>query len=92
MPGLKAEVTPGVTNGSAKFDLSVIAIPRAEQAIGHGGAQESGDIEFIWEYDQDLFDAETIERVAGQYERLLTAVTVNPRALVSALNERQGLR
>jgi hypothetical protein len=92
MPGLKAEVTPGVTNGSAKFDLSVIAIPRAEQAIGHGGREESGDIEFIWEYDRDLFDAETVARAAGRYERLLAAVTANPRARVSDLTERQDLR
>ncbi|MDF3142964.1 MULTISPECIES: condensation domain-containing protein [unclassified Streptomyces] len=92
MPGLEVGVTVGVTNGSAKFDLGVIAIPRVEQAIGRGGGEESGDIEFIWEYDRDLFDAETIARVAGQYERMLAAVTENPLARVSALAQEREPR
>ncbi|MFF1832859.1 condensation domain-containing protein [Streptomyces sp. NPDC058231] len=85
IPGLEVEVIPGITNGSAKFDLNVIAIPRAEQAVGQRGHQESGAIEFIWEYDRDLFDAATVSGAAEEYERLLTAVVTDPGARVSAL-------
>ncbi|MGW1895276.1 condensation domain-containing protein [Streptomyces sp. NPDC002004] len=87
MPGLEADVTVAVANGSAKFDLGVIAVPRAEQAIGQGGGEPSGDIELIWEYDRELFDPETVAEVAQRYERLLAAVTENPRSTVSALAE-----
>ena len=87
-PDLKADVTVAVANGSAKFDLNIIAIPRAEQAVGQGGAKESGDIELVWEYDQDLFDAETVTKSARRYEKLLAAVTENPHARVSALTQR----
>ncbi|MFE9492036.1 MULTISPECIES: condensation domain-containing protein [unclassified Streptomyces] len=92
IPGLDVRVTPGVTNGSAKFDLNVIAIPRAEQTIGQGDRAETRAIEFIWEYDQDLFDAATVARAAGRYEELLTAVTADPETRISALtgDGRQG--
>ncbi|GAA3971260.1 hypothetical protein GCM10023085_61820 [Actinomadura viridis] len=87
MPGLDARVTPGVANGSAKFDLNVIAIPAAEQAAGRDGSGEapSGSIEFIWEYDRDLFDARTVARAAELYGRLLDAVAGDPDARVSEL-------
>ncbi len=85
--GLDIEVTPGVANGSAKFDLNIIAIPRAEQAIGQRGQKESRGIELIWEYDRDLFDGATIARAAEQYEKLLAAVTADPETRVSALAE-----
>lgn len=90
LPGLKVEVTPGIANGSAKFDLNVIAIPRAEQAIGRPGREMPGAVEFIWEYDRDLFDATTVARAAGAYERLLATVTADPGIRVSALAE--GMR
>jgi Condensation domain len=85
IPGLEVEVIPGISNGSAKFDLNVIAIPRAEQTIGQRGREETHAIEFIWEYDRDLFDAVTVSRAAACYQRLLAAVTKDPQARVSAL-------
>ncbi|MFC6879073.1 MULTISPECIES: non-ribosomal peptide synthetase [Actinomadura] len=94
MPGLDVRVTPGIANGTAKFDLNVIAIPAAEQAVGQDGpggpggpghAEPSGAVEFIWEYDRDLFDARTIARAAELYRRLLDAVTGDPEARVSEL-------
>ncbi|MEV0124003.1 condensation domain-containing protein [Streptomyces sp. NPDC050703] len=77
MPGLDVAVTVGVTNGSAKFDLSVIAIPRAEQALGAGGDAER-EIETIWEYDRELFDAATVAGAARRYEALLDRVAADP--------------
>ncbi|MFF0433785.1 condensation domain-containing protein [Streptomyces sp. NPDC004327] len=92
IPGLQVEVTPGVSNGSAKFDLNVIAIPRAEQTIGQPDRAGARAIEFIWEYDRDLFDAATVARAAGRYERLLAAVTAAPETRISALTGEPGRR
>ncbi|MFC9486645.1 condensation domain-containing protein [Streptomyces hydrogenans] len=85
IPGLDVEVTPAVSNKSAKFDLSVIAIPRAEQAIGQRDRGTTQAIELIWEYDGDLFDAATIAQAAERYERLLAAVTADADTRISAL-------
>ncbi|WIM94415.1 condensation domain-containing protein [Actinoplanes oblitus] len=88
MPDLRAEVTVGMSNHTAKFDLSVIAIPEAEQAAGQPGRAVPGEVELIWEYDTDLFDAATIARMADRYDRLLTAVVADPQARLSTLIER----
>ncbi|PSB55840.1 non-ribosomal peptide synthetase, partial [Chamaesiphon polymorphus] len=49
-----------------------------------------------WEYNTDLFDAATIERMAGHFENLLSAIGSNPHQLVSEISllsaaERQQL-
>ncbi|WP_406161748.1 condensation domain-containing protein [Streptomyces canus] len=85
IPGLEVEVTPAISNGSAKFDLNVIAVPRAEQTIGQRDRATTHAVELIWEYDRDLFDAATVARAAGRYERLLAAVTAAPDTRISAL-------
>ncbi|MEU7580891.1 condensation domain-containing protein [Streptomyces sp. NPDC041068] len=84
MPGLDVSVTVGVSNGSAKFDLSVVAIPRAEQAVGKAENTER-DIELVWEYDHELFDAETVAWAARRYEELLAAVAADPHLRLAAL-------
>ncbi|MET7359183.1 condensation domain-containing protein [Streptomyces sp. NPDC005562] len=85
IPGLEIEVVPGVSNKSAKFDLNIIAIPRAEQSIGQRGQATTQAVELIWEYDGDLFDAATVARAAERYEGLLAAVTAAPDTRISAL-------
>ncbi|WP_229074962.1 condensation domain-containing protein [Actinoplanes sp. DH11] len=85
MPDLRAEVTVGLSNHSAKFDVGVVAIPQAEQVVGQPGVTASGEVELVWEYDADLFDAATITRMSGRYERLLAAVVADPGVPVSAL-------
>ncbi|HYG64974.1 MAG TPA: condensation domain-containing protein, partial [Thermoanaerobaculia bacterium] len=62
---------------TAKFDLTI--------ALGEVGGELSGSVE----YNTDLFDEVTIERLAGHFERLLSAVVEAPsspagdRALLS---------
>ena len=90
MADLRVEVVPGVSNHTAKFDLSVIAIPRTEQSAGRHGPEVPGEVEFIWEYDRDLFDAGTVVGLAQRYESLLAAVVTDPPARVSALAAREG--
>ncbi|MEI2579470.1 non-ribosomal peptide synthase/polyketide synthase [Scytonema sp. PRP1] len=62
--------TAGVT---AKFDLTL--------AMGNTEAGLVG----VWEYNTDLFDASTIERMAGHFVTLLEAIVANPQERISQL-------
>ncbi|MCY7283313.1 MAG: amino acid adenylation domain-containing protein, partial [Cyanobacteria bacterium CAN_BIN43] len=68
----------------AKFDL---ALSMTETHLG---------LDCEWEYNTDLFDKSTIERMAIHFENLLAAIVENPRQTVSELpllseTERQQL-
>ncbi|MCG3119505.1 MAG: D-alanine--poly(phosphoribitol) ligase subunit 1 [bacterium] len=65
LPGLQFEAlaSPG---GTAKFDLTLTLY---EQADGLAG---------VMEYNTDLFDAATIQRLLGHYERLLQSIVADP--------------
>ncbi|HEX6863109.1 MAG TPA: amino acid adenylation domain-containing protein, partial [Thermoanaerobaculia bacterium] len=73
-------------NRTAKVDLNVIVIPRAEQRVGLGSASAE-DLHAVlhWEYNTDLFDAATMERMVGCYLNLLAAVARNPELRLSEL-------
>ncbi|MEM1254709.1 MAG: amino acid adenylation domain-containing protein [Cyanobacteria bacterium P01_H01_bin.21] len=69
---------------TAQFDLTLLL-------------QESeAGLEAYWNYNSDLFDAQTIERMAGQYKRLLSAFIEDEAQLIDHLpllstDERQML-
>ncbi|MDB9541878.1 amino acid adenylation domain-containing protein, partial [Microcystis aeruginosa CS-1036] len=66
LTGLTA--TPLTTeNDTAKFDLTL--------AMENNGAELKG----VWEYNTDLFDRSTIERLTGNFITLLEALVVNPQ-------------
>ncbi|RKI12002.1 amino acid adenylation domain-containing protein [Corallococcus sp. AB030] len=71
-------------NGSSKVDLDVVAIPHAGR---HLGDRERGDarISLIWEYNRDLFDRSTMERMAAHFLRLIEAAVATPGIPVSRL-------
>ncbi|GMT99267.1 hypothetical protein KH5H1_33860 [Corallococcus caeni] len=71
-------------NGSSKVDLDVVAIPHAGR---HLGDKERGDarISLIWEYNRDLFDRSTMERMSAHFLRLLEAAVASPGTSVSRL-------
>lgn len=83
-PDLEVEVTEGLGNGSAKFDLNVIAIPRAEQRIGAGRRAGEG-LTLLWEHNTDLFSGATMARMVEHYRRLLVALPASPELRLSAL-------
>jgi amino acid adenylation domain-containing protein len=70
LPGLQVEIQEGLSNESAKMDLSVIAIPRAEQQIARAAKNDAETI-FLWEYNTALFERSTIERMVKHYESIL---------------------
>ncbi|MBA2673703.1 non-ribosomal peptide synthetase, partial [Ramlibacter sp.] len=72
LPGLKLQPLPN-DSASAKFDLLVNAV-------------EQGDtLELGFEYAVDLFDAQTIARMAAHFVRLLEAACADEHASIGAL-------
>jgi len=72
------EVTEGLANESAKFDLNVIVIPRAHQHAGD-------EVVMIWEFAEDLFDAPTVRRMIHHFEAVLGSALADPAQRVSRL-------
>jgi amino acid adenylation domain-containing protein len=84
-PGLKCELAEALSSGSAKFDLNIIAIPRLEQRLGHGGDAAAASFTLIWEYATDLFDAATIARMIDHYRILLEGIVADPERRISEM-------
>ncbi|MBR8833343.1 MAG: amino acid adenylation domain-containing protein [Stigonema ocellatum SAG 48.90 = DSM 106950] len=57
----------------AKFDLTLYL------------GERDGQLHCMWEYATDLFEADTIRRMAGHFEVLLEAIAQNPQQIISTL-------
>ncbi|MBC7574446.1 MAG: amino acid adenylation domain-containing protein, partial [Herminiimonas sp.] len=73
LPGLRMEPIAG-TGISAKFDLTLYMREQGDQL----GAS--------FEYNTDLFDAATMERMAGHFTRLLAAIAAAPESRIGQLD------
>ena len=73
LPGLRLGAIE-VRTGTAKFDL---ALHTEDMGQGLRGA---------FEFNTDLFDLSTVERMAGHYVTLLDAIATNPALLISDLS------
>ncbi|MEO8970160.1 MAG: amino acid adenylation domain-containing protein [Ktedonobacteraceae bacterium] len=62
-----------VETNTAKFDLSLELDDRPDGLIGR------------FEYNTDLFDAPTIERIAGHWQTLLASIVANPEQHIAEL-------
>ena len=62
-----------IETNTAKFDLSLELDDRPEGLIGR------------FEYNTDLFDAATIERMAGHWQTLLASIVANPEQRIAEL-------
>ena len=72
LPGLK--LVPVLRDALvAKFDLTLFM------------AESGGDIDGTFEYNTDLFDRSTIERMTGHLERLLEGIVADPDQRISEL-------
>ncbi|MFI1016460.1 amino acid adenylation domain-containing protein [Streptomyces sp. NPDC020965] len=72
-------------NNTAKVDLSVLVVPRAERQLGVDRAERDRRITLIWEYRSDLFAAETVGRLADAYTELLAAAVAGPAGPIAEL-------
>src|SRR3989454_2982757 len=73
LPGLKLK-PQGSGTGTAKFDISLFMVERPEGLRGR------------IEYNTDLFDAATIDRLLGHYQLLLEAAVANPDKPISEIS------
>ncbi len=71
LPGIQAEGLR-LDYGQSKFDLTLFA------------AEKPGTLLLTAEYNTDLFEAETIDRLLAHYQRLLEAMLADPGRPVSA--------
>ncbi len=65
LPGLRLRVEDA-TSGTTKFDLALEI------------TEEPSDLVCVWQYDGDVFDAATIQRMAAHYQTLLASIVANP--------------
>ncbi|GAB4190132.1 MAG: hypothetical protein Fur006_31950 [Coleofasciculaceae cyanobacterium] len=72
LSGLKLSFL-GRNPGTAKFDLTLFIEEAAEELTG------------ILEYNTDLFEAATINRMAGHFQQLLEGIVINPDRPLSEL-------
>jgi amino acid adenylation domain-containing protein len=71
-------------NGTAKMDVNVVCVPRAEQHVGDERSRGvADDLTLLWEYNSDLFQKPTMERMVGHYLALLRQALVRPDKAVS---------
>ncbi|HEX4499319.1 MAG TPA: amino acid adenylation domain-containing protein, partial [Thermoanaerobaculia bacterium] len=80
VPPLPHQLGPGLGlrlhelgNGISKVDLSIYL------------RQQEGKLVTVWEYASDLFDATTVIRMSGHFQRLLSAAVADPSRRVSEL-------
>jgi non-ribosomal peptide synthetase component F len=72
MTGLTVTDLP-LENTTAKFDLTLAMVNTDDGLKG------------VWEYNTDLFESSTIERLAGHFANLLAGIVANPQAQISQL-------
>ncbi|MGA9381804.1 MAG: amino acid adenylation domain-containing protein, partial [Phormidium sp.] len=85
LPGLDISLHEPISNKSAKFDLDFLVIPRFEQSVQNGAKTKAKGITLVLEYNSDLFDAATIERMLEQYQVLLAGIIANPEQQICQL-------
>ncbi len=74
---LELTVEEALGNGSAKFDLNVVAIL--------GNESSCGPLELVFEYDNQVFEHALIERMVAHYCTLLSAAAQNPQMRIRDL-------
>ncbi len=72
LTGLSVSYLP-IEGTTAKFDLTLSMENTASGLVG------------VWEYNTDLFDRSTIERMTGHFFTMLTGIIANPKERISQL-------
>ncbi|MBU7585508.1 MAG: non-ribosomal peptide synthase/polyketide synthase [Nostoc sp. TH1S01] len=72
---------PGLT--TQKISLPFDEMVRFDLEVNYW--EVSGSLEGVWNYSADLFDAETITRLAQNFQTLLQAIVANPKVRIAEL-------
>ncbi|MEO6238548.1 MAG: amino acid adenylation domain-containing protein [Vicinamibacterales bacterium] len=83
LPGATIDLVEVVSNGTAKFDLNVIVIPRSEQRVTSATSAGRSGMTMIWEYNTDLFDEATIRRFERHYQTVLEQLVADPNRRIA---------
>ncbi|MCT1549645.1 non-ribosomal peptide synthetase [Brevibacterium casei] len=67
-----------LNNDSAKFDMNIVVIPRAEQRRGRGAPEAGDELAILWEYNTDLFDKRDIQSMIDHYLGVLDRLVELP--------------
>ncbi|MFI5756580.1 amino acid adenylation domain-containing protein [Streptomyces sp. NPDC051569] len=78
-------------NGTAKMDLNIVVIPRAQQRTGREDHPDGERITLIWEYSTALFDEETMRRMVDHYVKLLDAALGDPTVPMDRIGMLSGV-
>ncbi len=73
------------SNHTAKMDMNVIVVPRAEQRIGQPVADQDRRALLHWEHNTDLFDPATVKRMAAHLQTLLAGALAEPGLALAEL-------
>ncbi|UKO96133.1 non-ribosomal peptide synthetase [Nostoc sp. UHCC 0870] len=85
LPGLDISLHEPASNKSAKFDIDFLVIPRFEQSVQYGVKTGAKGITLVLEYNSDLFDADTIQAMLEQYQKILIEIVANPEQQIGKL-------
>jgi amino acid adenylation domain-containing protein len=96
LPGLSVTFDEGLSLGTAKFDLNIVVVSRDKKQARAADALQAENISLIWEYNSDLFERSSMERMTGHYRNILDALLDDQQQRLSALDlmsasERQQL-
>lgn len=83
IPELKLKLQEALGNGAAKFDLGVIVIPASTQRLRLNPEWDKDALTMLWEYNTDLFEQRTVERMIGHYQQILQSMVANPQEQIA---------
>ncbi|HET9478966.1 MAG TPA: condensation domain-containing protein, partial [Pyrinomonadaceae bacterium] len=72
LPGLRMRVEDA-TSATTKFDLALEI------------TEDADELACVWQYDSDVFDATTIQRMAAHYQTLLSGIVADPACSIHEL-------
>jgi amino acid adenylation domain-containing protein len=75
---LKFQLTEGLGNGSAKFDMGVIVVPSSPSRMRLNPEWDKDLLTLVWEYNTDLFEEDSVSRIITHYYRLLDSIVTTP--------------
>ncbi|NIO80385.1 MAG: amino acid adenylation domain-containing protein, partial [Candidatus Aminicenantes bacterium] len=86
LPGLELHLEPS-HNRSSKFDINVVVVPpvQVRDDRGEEAGGDAGETLVEWEYNTDIFDDFTMDRMLNRYVRLLEEVVNHPGKEISVL-------
>jgi amino acid adenylation domain-containing protein len=85
IPELKLKLQEALGNGAAKFDLGIIVIPASTQRLRLNPEWDKDAVTMLWEYNSDLFEDSTVQRIITHYQQILQSMMADPEQKVAEI-------